>query len=342
MSEPSDNTVLSSYTNALLRSLTLIKKEIKPPDTTFITVSHTVSFFAILYEKVRNAVEFREEHLIRRAAIERIIKRRLLLNPDGHGEGENLARELLWARYLAPSSITEKEVLFMQTIINQLIALKKIIGDRHQSNSRALLIRYLIDFITCEIEEELHKDSTERKSAYLYFLYQVLKNKITIKNTSDTVKDTYFYVACEAGFAKNDLSYTRYHLFRLAHKSIANNTPEELKNLASHFSQIAHYIEKTIANPYHQKLTKFVRKQAPAFSILFSIMAQHPQDLSDLLSNKAELWKKTDSICREKYNAIGEKLRRAAIRSVIYIFLTKMLFILLRLCQGLCMRWEMM
>ena len=35
-------------------------------------------FFALVYEKVRNAVEYREDHLILRAAIERILKRRFL------------------------------------------------------------------------------------------------------------------------------------------------------------------------------------------------------------------------------------------------------------------------
>lgn len=329
MDEQKNDIALSPFTQALLQSLSSIKKEVKPADSSFITVSQTVSFFAILYEKVRNAVEFREEHLIRRAAIERILKRRLLLNPDGRNEGENLGRELLWARYLAPSSITEKEISLMQTVINHYVSLKKMIVAGRPHNLRILLMRYLMDFATCEIEEELHKDATERKSACLYFFYQVLKNKAGIKQIADDVKDTYFYVACEAGFAKNDFAYTRYHLFRLAHKALLNHTPSELENLASQMPEVVHHIEKTIHNPWNQKLTQFVRKQVPAFAILFAVMDRYPQEIAGILSKKTELWKKVDTICREKYRATGKKLQRAAVRSVIYIFLTKMLFILL-------------
>ena len=43
------------------------------------SVNPVVSKFATWYEKVRNAMEYREDEVILRAAIERILKRRLLL-----------------------------------------------------------------------------------------------------------------------------------------------------------------------------------------------------------------------------------------------------------------------
>src|SRR5688572_17968529 len=93
------NIELSHYTKAFLKNFLAIKPKLPPDEVSRIDVSQTVSFFALAYERVRNAVEYRESHLIRRAAIERILKRRLSLNPQGEGEAENLVRELLWARY---------------------------------------------------------------------------------------------------------------------------------------------------------------------------------------------------------------------------------------------------
>src|SRR3989344_1653483 len=324
-----DDIILSPYTSALINTISSIKKDTKPHDASFITVSQTVSFFAFLYEKVRNAVEFREEHLIRRAAIERILKRRLVLNPDGRGEGENLTRELLWARYLTHSSITQKEVVLIQTIIDHYIFLKKKIVSGRPYNTRILFLRYLMDFLTCEIEEELHKDETQKKSAYLYFFYQVLKNKISIKKIPDGIKDTFFYIACESGFAKNDTAYTRYHLFRLSHQSLIESSFSHLEALASNFPEISHHIGKTIYNEFQLKLSQFTRKQVASFRILFAVIDRNPVALNSILTSKKELWKKVDFICREKYHETSKKLRRAAVRSVIYIFLTKMLFILL-------------
>src|SRR3990172_2987744 len=80
-----DSIALSKYTKALVKSwLNPPKRKIS--SFVKIYVSQTVSFAAFLYEKMRNAVEFREDHLIRRAAIERIIKRRLVLNENGRNQ----------------------------------------------------------------------------------------------------------------------------------------------------------------------------------------------------------------------------------------------------------------
>ena len=70
-------THLSVYTKALIENFNKIRDRKIPSESERISVSPTVSLFAIAYEKLRNVVEYREAHLIRRAAIERILKRRL-------------------------------------------------------------------------------------------------------------------------------------------------------------------------------------------------------------------------------------------------------------------------
>src|SRR3989339_1070503 len=115
-----NNTIpLSQYTKALLDTFKMAKKRVRPDDISALSVSQTVSFFALVYEKIRNAVEYREEHLIRRASIERIFKRRLMLNPECHDEAENIIRELLWARYFPPDSLSTNDVENVQKIISK-------------------------------------------------------------------------------------------------------------------------------------------------------------------------------------------------------------------------------
>lgn len=319
---------LSSYTNAFLDTLEAIKKKKVPPEAQRLTVSPTVSFFAILYERVRNAVEFREEHLIRRAAIERILKRRLSLNPEGRGEGENLIRELLWARYLPSESVIEEDVEATQKIIDKYIYLRRKVIAGRASQIKKRLANFVYDLMTCELEEFLSAETAQKNAAHLHFFYQVLKNKVEIKEASKEDKDAYFYTACEAGFAKSDPAYIRYHLFKLSHSSLFEMKRQEIDQLVVDFVNTVDRIDKTINNPYRDKLTKFVRRHVPPFLIFFTIADRFPNKLSTILTNKKELWKTTDSVCREKYQETGKKLRIAAVRSVIYIFLTKMLFAL--------------
>ena len=116
--------ILSQFTQALLDAIKSVKPKAKPDDISALSVSQTVSFFALVYEKVRNAVEYRDDHLILRAAIERILKRRFSLNPDGRGEAENLLRELLWARYYENNTLGEEKISQVQTIADKYFFLR--------------------------------------------------------------------------------------------------------------------------------------------------------------------------------------------------------------------------
>ena len=324
----SEEIVLSSYTKALLDSLSKIKMKVVPAEMSRIQVSQTVSFVAILYEKVRNAVEFRDEHLIRRAAIERILKRRILINPDAHGEGENLIRELLWARYLPNNSITEDDVNKIQAIINKYLELKSKVVHGRPTEMRVQLSRFIADLMTCEIEEELNQEGASQKAAYLFYFYQVLKNKVEIKEISDAEKDAYFYVGSEIALNRSDSSYIRYHLFKLLHGSLHTLSPSDFETVCHKFVEIYHRVDRTINNVYANKILKFIKKQVPPFLILWEILQRHSAQTSDLLTKRDDLWQKVESICREKYQQTSQKLQRGAIRSVIYIFLTKMIFVI--------------
>jgi hypothetical protein len=60
-----------------------------------VSVNPIVSKFATWYEKFRNAMEYREDEVILRAAIERILHRRLLLGGTGKPAAEPLVREIV-------------------------------------------------------------------------------------------------------------------------------------------------------------------------------------------------------------------------------------------------------
>ena len=320
---------LSNYTSALLEALHSIPKRKIHTDQSPIVVSRTVSFFAIVYEKIRNAVEFREEHLVRRAAIERILARRLSLNPEGKGEAENLLRELLWARYLPVDSISVADMDRCQAIIDKYLYLKRKVIMGRDTKTRERLAEHIKDYMSCELEEQLNLEDTARKSAYLHFFFQVLKNKVEVKDVQKDTGESYFYVASEYAFAKNDLSYIRYHLFQLFYEPLHTMPQAKIDEIGKKFVELTLKIDQIIKNPYIEKLVRFAKKQVPPFRILFTITDRYPKEVNKLLVDTNELWNKVESLCREKYQATGNKVRTAAVRSIIYIFLTKAIFALI-------------
>lgn len=320
---------LSNFTQALLGSLQQLKSRSRPDELSKIAVSQAVSFFALVYEKLRNAVEYREDHLIRRAAIERILTRRLTLNPNGTHEAENVLRELLWARYFANGSLGGKELVDIQQIIDKYLTLKRKIITGRPIETQHFLSEYIMDLMTCEIEETLSPENANRFSSYLFFIYQVLRKKIKIEGLSEDQKDAYFLAALEKSFRKSDIPYQRYHLFVTFYKPVSSYTEKELDVFAAKAPNLFKKIDETLTNSYVDSLTRFTRKQLPPFLILFSILKEKGKDAKAILSDKNSLWKQVDETCREKYQQLNSRVRNLAIRSFIYVFLTKMVFALI-------------
>ena len=325
----SEEIKLSSYTTALISALRQIKPKPRPDDLSVLTVSQTVSLFALAYEKIRNAVEFREDHLILRAAIERIIRRRFSLNPSGKGEAENLLRELLWARYFDTGTLGGDDVNQVQKVIDNYIRLRNLIVIGRPAVEREYFSQFLLDLLTVEIEETLKPDSTALMANLTFFIYQVLHQKIKIEGVNNQQKDIYFLIAVEKAFRKSDQAHQRYHLFISFYKRLKEYQPEDLEDLAIKLPAILRRIDQLIGNPYVENLTKFTRKQMPPFIILFDIFKKKFSEIEAILTNKNKLWNQVDFICREKYQQLGRRISTLAVRSFIYILLTKMLFALI-------------
>ena len=322
-----DNTIIiSKYTQALLDTFKNPKKRSRPDDISALSVSQTVSFFALVYEKVRNAVEYRDDHLILRAAIERILRRRFSLNPDGRGEAENLLRELLWARYFANGVLGAEDIVIIQSLINKYLLLRRQLVIGREGESRIFLDKFLMDFITCEIEETLKPESAIVQSNLSSFIFQVLRKKIKIEGLKEDQKDAYFLVAIEKVFGKSDRSYLRYHLFTIFYKTLAEHSEKELSSMVTKIPAIFKKIDDMVTNPYVDNIVKFVRKQMPPFLILFALIKSKPNELQEILTNRERLWTEIDQTCRDKYQQLGAKVRSLAVRSFIYILLTKMIF----------------
>ena len=77
------------------------------PESSRVSVHAAVSRFSVLYERIRNAVDYKDDHLLRKAAINRILKRQLALESDPTVIGGHLVRELIAARYLPNGQVHE-------------------------------------------------------------------------------------------------------------------------------------------------------------------------------------------------------------------------------------------
>lgn len=317
---------LSEYTKALIKTY-LAEAKLHSVSPTKISVSQTVSFLAFLYEKMRNAVEFREENLIRRAAIERIIKRRMVLNENGRNIAELVIKELLWARYYENNTIGEEKIGEVQTIIDKYFFIRNEMTAGRSNREQDKIASFILEVLSCEIEENLSPN--HKREAFINFVYHLIRPRIADFNENGITRDIQVYIAVEKVLVHYDHPQIRYDLLKLMLPEITVGSWKTTENVLPQFYDIFKDIEKNLYYHLSDKIRNYVKKQIPPFMILQDIFTLNPHLIESTLSNLEKLKQKVDEACRKRYDETKDRLRRTGVRSFIYILLTKVVFALL-------------
>ncbi|MEK7141676.1 MAG: hypothetical protein AAB800_03990 [Patescibacteria group bacterium] len=290
--------------------------------STHADVSRAVSAFAVLYEKARNAVEFRADHLVRRAAIERILKRRFLINGGPTAIAESLITELLWARYIDSALITDAKTSTIQTIINRYGQVKHVMDA--SSHGRFISWDFLTGLASSEIEETLI--SGRKRSAITNFFYQAIRPDITLPGMDEQYVNLLSFIAVERAYSQSDDAILSYHVLRIMLPEWFTNEEQSVEKNWKNFLQVSEMMHKAMRDTNSDALFRYVRKHAPPFLLLQDFLFETGDKARGMIEDKAVFEQKLAEIAGSRYHAIGNKVKRAIVRSFIYIFFTKMIF----------------
>lgn len=310
---------LSPLTNSLLDAYKDIESRQTDDLSAKLEVSQTVTFFGTLYEKMRNAVEYRESHLVRKATIERILRRRLLLNQRAEDFSETLVRELLWGKYLPENSISENIVdEIAKTAANYLNLRRRVTGQLDNINQMNEVSDWIVELLACKIEFILAPNP--RNEAFTNFMYRWLRPTVAITDEKAETTEMLVYLAFQEAFNKTDEPLLRYHYLKLYGE----------EKLFADFWQTYSAVNECVRHPLRNKIAKLLRKQNAPFLILETLLnRQREKPLAEVLTDAKKLQEEITTICEYKYKHVNSRLRRAAVRSIIYLFLTKMLLAIL-------------
>lgn len=291
-----------------------------------LSVSRTVSTFAVLYEKARNAVEFRAEHLVRRAAIERMFKRLTTLESDPNSIAESLTVELMWAKYIDSSLIDDATINLLSQIIEKYLIVKKTLFTNGAPKYHHITWETMTGLASAEIDEMMV--TPMKREAVLNFAYQMLRPKIKIPEINDTTLNLYVYIGVERSFAQSDDALITFHLLKVLYPEWNLATPTDVESkISDAVVHIQHIKDALIARPVGI-ISKYLRKQLPPFLLLRDFLFEHESDCKEIIGNPTKFEETLTLLAQERYQQIGKKVRRGIIRSIIYIFLTKMVLAL--------------
>lgn len=280
-------------------------------------VNNLASELATWYEKLRTAIENRDEEVILRAAIERILRRRLLLGGNGETVGPSLVRELVWARYFPDESIDDDKIEEVKTTINLYLDLRNLI-PKHNKVKESELNEWIYHVMSADIEDRLNP--TAKKESMISYIFHNIRKMITIRDDTEEIRDVQVFIAIRKSYAKEDLPFLRYALFNQYFGRLSDKT---LSDAAQRFSEGKKMIDEQLNYSGRFKIFEFVKRQIPPFLILEDIMKNYNGGFRELIANDEEFTRIIMQTCQARYTNISAKVRRAIIRSIIFILLSK-------------------
>ncbi|PIT90551.1 MAG: hypothetical protein COU22_01525 [Candidatus Komeilibacteria bacterium CG10_big_fil_rev_8_21_14_0_10_41_13] len=298
------------------------------PDAERLQVDSFVSKIASIYEKVRNAIDYKEDHLIRKAAIFRILQRKILIKINSEDVGLSLLKELIRAGYLENNFIYRSKVEEVNEIFEKYLALFNFSGIKRSTDKGNELFKWLLELAACEIEECLMPPLADR--AMVEFMFKVMRPNIKLvdKDLSDEEKDLQIYLAAYKALVKSDESMMDLKLLKYMYPAWKGASNTEIMTVGKKIYNLKAAIEKQKKYNLSSKLLQLFKKYTFVFLVLRDIILENPLEAEEIFKDPDELEYHIRQVCQKSYIRVRTKLRRSIVRVTIYLFLTKMLLAL--------------
>jgi len=295
-----------------------------PKDVEKVKLSQLISKLGFFYEKFRNAIDYNEEHLIRRNSVERLLRRQILFLQEKRPQkiSKTLIYEFIRAGYLPNDILPETFIDEVAVTVDKYLKIIEYIsiGRLPKSNK---LVDWIISLASCEINEML--TPTEKNNASANFMYSHLVDNLTFVKTNidEKEKNLQIYIAVLKTLQRADASAIRYSLLKLYLPNWTNLDQLDINDFCQNISAIKDKIDGHIGHPLGFQLAGITRTQSVFFTILKELMIQNKDNLQNIFANPDLLEEKIEDIAQVNYQKIRSKLIGTIARVIIYILFTK-------------------
>ena len=292
-----------------------------------IQVNEFVGKMSSIYEKMRNAFDFKDEHILRKNSIRRIIKRLFLLNKDPNKISKHLLSELVRAGYFTSKQIPKSKINRIAKIINkyQLILKKISFGNVAISPS----VKWLMEIAACELDEEILSPAKDEALASL--MYNQLRNRVNITGKKNPSSDLsiILYVAILRAIRKSDQAMIEYSLLKYYSPGWKEFGEESIDSIISKLAESKNFLEKKAKSSAIDKLYRKVKREVMPYLMLREVIENEPAEAESIITDKVRLSERIKQICEKRYSRLRKVLNRSAFRAIIYVLLTKTILALI-------------
>lgn len=306
-------------------------KENIDDDEPKIKVSSFISKMAFYYEKIRNSVDYKEEHLHRKNAILRILKRQIVIEGVLKEQkiediAKHLMTELIRAGYLPNNEIPETKIDEIIPVIDKYLKLRAyalpLIKEEREKDEQN---KWILSMCASELEERLNNNPVSQ--TIINQMYDILRKNTKLPETSAYVndKEIQIYIGIYRIYLKFDKDMIEFLLLKYFNSNWLDASSEDIKRVAANFQLLRQAILKQLNHPLSGQLSRIISRYTVYFTILEDVINDDPAGVYEGFTEDPKAFpRQIKKFCNLRYVASKAKLRRAAVRSIIYIFLTKM------------------
>ncbi len=315
---------LSQQTQRLIQRYQSWYQSLQPKEgISAIHVDEVASKVAAFYEKIRGVVDWREEHLIRKAAIERILKRRLFLQKNEEGLATRFVYELIRGGYFPNDKIEETKIETVQALLDKYIFILNNSPSPPAEKAKVQLYDWLLSIAACEVEEVL--DPPRRERALIEYMEELMRERIfVLPGISEEEKNTQISIAVQNALFKLDYPIISYHLLRKQYPDWIQLSKIQLEEFTKNIYLIWRNVEKALRHPLAKKFYQICERYDTPYLILGDIISTDPLKIEEKIGNAQTLENSIREAYLKRLGQLRSKVGRAAIYSTISIFVTKM------------------
>lgn len=305
------------------RMISLSRSEPKDGELPKIHVDYIASRVASLYEKLRQVIDYQEEHLLRKNAIERVLKRRLILSQEPKEIAAPLIFELIRGGYFPNDRIPEQKIQEIEVLLEKYIFLLENIPQNLKRNQRNSISLWLKCLAACEIEETI--SPSQKEMALLEYMQKTLEEKIKILNgIPEEQKNLQIMLAYQKGLLGPDETLLSFRLFKYHLPNWPKLSKEELFELSQKILIFKKKIDREISSPLGRKISQTISRYIAPFLVISDVVSKNPTESLKIFESPEILEKSLLGAYAKRLKSCRAKVQRAGARSVISILLSKL------------------
>lgn len=326
------NTLMNQFVDEYLQGIEYEQQPVVSP----VEVDELASKIARVYEKFRRIVDWKEENIIRRTAIERILKRTLLSELSGIGQSslnaekitEPLVMEMVRSGYFSTGRVSKNKIPIAQKSLAKYIY---ILNHSAYSKNKSLNIKekvnffnWILEIAACELEEIL--EPAFKENALINFMTTTLNQRIKLLPKGKLSQEEVLvqaYIAVHRTLYSLDSPLISYNLIKYYYPRWFEDDQDFIEYFSSNIIEINQKIESDLEHEHGKEFFKIADRYDAAFLILGDVMKEvedEPELIKEKLKKKSKLFQLVEDVYKRRLSTLKQRLYRSAVYTTLSIF----------------------